>query len=238
MGIPACCEEERIVRCLRSVLNSCDAVASEAQALVTVAADRCDDRTAELVRGFMRFDPRVDLLEGSWGSAGSARRAALEHGLSHALAMSRTTEAVWLATTDADTVVPVTWLQQQLQFARNGVEAVAGVVDLLADADRSSERAEAFASSYPVGLDTHTHVHAANMGIRADSYLRAGGFPELEVGEDRALWDALGATGANRHAAASLAVFTSARLAGPTHGAFSDALRNRLSAFRSRRGRV
>jgi hypothetical protein len=36
----------------------------------------------------------------------------------------------WLANTDADCEVPVTWLQDQVEYANAGVAAVAGIIDV------------------------------------------------------------------------------------------------------------
>jgi cellulose synthase/poly-beta-1,6-N-acetylglucosamine synthase-like glycosyltransferase len=54
-------------------------------------------------------------------------------------------------------------------------------------------------------------VHGANLGFRAAAYLRAGGFPDVATGEDRALVTALTATGSRVQYTRALTVTTSAR---------------------------
>ncbi len=56
-----------------------------------------------------------------------SRRAAVRAGLA-AIGAERST--VWLASTDADRVVPDTWLERQARHASRGRAAVAGIVEL------------------------------------------------------------------------------------------------------------
>ena len=132
---------------------------------------------------------------------------------------------IWLATTDADSEVPPDWLVAQLQLARDGAEAVAGTIQV-ADWDGypigSGER---FLQLYePSGSgDGHDHVHGANLGVRADAYLAAGGFAPLITGEDHAMWRALRAR--PRVASRGLAVTTSARRRARAPDGFSSFLR-------------
>jgi hypothetical protein len=72
--------------------------------------------------------------------------------------------------------------------------------------------------------DGHRHVHGANLGVSAAAYQRAGGFPPLECGEDVALVELLGATGASVCWSASPRVTTSARLRARVRGGFGDTL--------------
>jgi hypothetical protein len=83
----------------------------------------------------------------------------------------------WIANTDADCEVPRDWLTRQLAIARQGIDAVAGIVDVDSFLEHDSGVPERFRRSYQIYEDgTHPHVHGANMGIRADAYLRAGGW--------------------------------------------------------------
>ena len=124
---------------------------------------------------------------------------------------------VWLANTDADSVVPAFWLFAQLDLAARCVTAVAGTVDL--DADEALR--ERFATHYDVSPDgTHRHVHGANMGVRGDVYLRAGGWRPMHSGEDHDLWARLGPV-ATRVSSTTITVRTSARLIGRAPGGFA-----------------
>jgi hypothetical protein len=69
--------------------------------------------------------------------------------------------------------------------------------------------AERFRQFYVRGGEHHPHVHGANLGVRADAYLAAGGFAAHPTGEDHALWRAL--ADRPRIATRRIPVVTSAR---------------------------
>ena len=71
------------------------------------------------------------------GSAGGARAAGVRAYLAR---HDRALESTWLASTDADTVVPETWIDHQLGLARLGVAGVAGIVAVDSFADHPSPR--------------------------------------------------------------------------------------------------
>jgi hypothetical protein len=117
----------------------------------------------------------------------------------------------WLATTDADTVVPSGWLRRQLEYADAGWDVVLGTVSV-ADWDGHPPHVpDAFEQQYAFGLGPHPHVHGANLGIRASAYLAAGGFPSLRTAEDHALLAAATEAGCAVLQAGDLAVETSSR---------------------------
>ncbi|HEX3723217.1 MAG TPA: hypothetical protein VHV31_10520, partial [Nitrolancea sp.] len=70
----------------------------------------------------------------------------------------------------------------------------------------------------------HPHVHGANLGIRADTYLAIGGFAPLYVGEDVALAQRAVEAGATIARTATIPVMTSARLRGRVVGGFATYL--------------
>jgi hypothetical protein len=158
------------------------------------------------------------------GSAGAARAAALERGLD-LTGGRRSPQDLWIATTDADSEVSPTWLSRQLDYAAIGFDAVAGVIELLDDEDRLPSVFESFEQTYRFTSDTaHAHVHGANLGVRGDAYLAVGGFPQLALAEDHALWERLGAHGCRRVSPIDVVVATSARLRGRAPGGFADTL--------------
>jgi len=118
----------------------------------------------------------LNAVYGEWGTAGGVRGAAIDVGL--ATTSATTPDRLWIATTDADTVVPPDWLLRHVTFAAAGFDAVAGVVELAGEADftitvaKGVQRLSRFDSP-----DTHSHVHGANLGVRANHYLEAGWFP-------------------------------------------------------------
>ena len=53
----------------------------------------------------------------------------------------------------------------------------------------TAEKGGTFRETYEIRPDgSHPHVHGANLGVRADAYLRAGGWADLRTAEDHDLW--------------------------------------------------
>jgi cellulose synthase/poly-beta-1,6-N-acetylglucosamine synthase-like glycosyltransferase len=91
-------------------------------------------------------------------------------------------------------------------------------------AGRAAEGVDGVASGF--GLDvTHPHVHGANLGIRADAYLDAGGWSDLALAEDHCLWGRVRACGWRVASSVACVVTTSGRLNGRAQGGFADTLR-------------
>ena len=134
---------------------------------------------------------------------------------------------LWLASTDADTRVEPTWLRHQLDLARRGADVVLGVVRLDGPT-ASTELRRAFDLDYQKQLfddGSHNHVHGANLGLRADVYLRAGGFPPDSAHEDHHLIQQLRHTpGVIIERTQQLIVSTSGRLEGRCHHGFAATL--------------
>ena len=122
--------------------------------------------------------------------------------------------SVWLATTDADTLVPAHWLRQQVRHASQGWDAIVGTIQVADWSGYPPGTRSLFRERYE-GVDTgagqHSHVHGANLGFRASAYLAAGGFPALPTAEDHALVAALTAGGSRVLRTRALPVITSAR---------------------------
>jgi hypothetical protein len=141
---------------------------------------------------------------------------------------------VWLANTDADTVVSADWLQLHLYFADRGVAAVAGVVKVDGIPGCDNATAHKILEDYVIHRDgSHPHVHGANFGVRADAYLDAGGWKDLSVAEDHCLWGRLRRRGWDTASPSSSVVVTSGRLYGRAHGGFADTLRSKLEQLRA-----
>lgn len=225
VAVPARNEQDRIEACIQSILAARDQLAKGLHVVVSIAVDSPTDATAALVSSAADRDPSVLGIVGSWGSAGGSRRAAVSSGLSRVGRSSLVCSGqTWIATTDADSQVPVDWLTQQVRLANRGLDAVAGTVALAADADLTDELSCLFDRNYRVEASTHHHVHGANMGLRANAYLAAGGFPEVERSEDRQLWNALVDRGFRVISPPHLRVETSGRLKGRVAGGFADAM--------------
>ncbi|HEY1706183.1 MAG TPA: glycosyltransferase [Trebonia sp.] len=175
---------------------------------LVVVADACRDRTAEIAR-----QGGAAVVSIGARNVGEARAAGVREVLRRTRHLDQAD--VWVATTDADTLVPPGWLRRQVRHADDGWDTVAGTVYI---ADWSGHPAqvrslflERYGESKTWGDVGHPHVHGANLGFRASAYLRAGGFPAEPTGEDRALVALLTAAGARILRTDGVTVATSAR---------------------------
>ncbi|MEZ5409199.1 MAG: glycosyltransferase [Acidimicrobiales bacterium] len=223
VAIPAHNEAESIAACLASI----DVAAAEVAApiRVVVAADGCSDATVAAAESVPMLNCEVSVRQGRWGGAGAARRAAVGAGLADLSSPGGGEAAsIWIANTDADTVVTPGWLHVQVRLARH-YQAVAGVVDL--DPARvAATLAARFSAAYRIDGERHSHVHGANLGVRADAYLRAGGWcAQTLVGEDHGLWNRLIETGAAVLHTSRARVVTSGRTFSRVEGGFATDLR-------------
>jgi glycosyltransferase involved in cell wall biosynthesis len=201
--VPAHDEEDLLPGCLTALRR---AAGQDGPRLVhtVVVADACRDRTAQQARA-----AGAEVIEIQARRVGSARAA----GFTAALRLARGTDPgrVWLATTDADTLVPPHWLARQIGYAEAGWDAVLGTVTVSDWSGHPGQVPDAFATRYAHDTGSHPHVHGANLGVRASAYLAAGGFPALRTGEDHALVAALEAAGRPILRSTDITVETSAR---------------------------
>ncbi len=218
--IPARNEETLLARCLYSVQRARRAVAHEVTTDLIVVADQCTDRTEEIATDVIGASGVVE--RGVDGIVGAAR------GLAASLALSRyagAPEHCWLANTDADCVVPEDWLTLQLSLAQRGYAAIAGIIDVDSYEEHRSTVQAMFRRTYLLHDNgTHPHVHGANLGVRADAYLRAGGWPPKATAEDHDLWQRLQSAGERRLSDVRLKVVTSGRRVGRAPMGFAAAL--------------
>jgi len=177
---------------------------------LVVVADACRDRTVQVAR---RGGASVVSIDAR--SAGAARAAGAREVLRRTGQLDPAT--VWLATTDADTLVPARWLRQQVRHASQGWDAIVGTIQVADWSGYPPGTRSLFRERYEGvegvegGTGQHGHVHGANLGFRASAYLQAGGFPELPTAEDHALVAALTAGGSRVLRTRALPVTTSAR---------------------------
>lgn len=187
---------------------------------VIVVSDSSTDKTVEGARRLLRRSGIVVCTDA--GRVGAARCLAAEVALQR---YHGPPERCWLANTDADCEVPTTWLSDQLSIAMQGFAAVAGTVRVDSFAEHDPRVEELFRQTYLTHADgTHPHVHGANLGVRADAYLRVGGWLNLTTAEDHDLWNRLHRSGHQRLSDARLQVVTSGRRLGRSPSGFADAL--------------
>ena len=159
---------------------------------------------------------RFDRVPAAWVSEPGAylARAGFWHG-------GAGIAARWIASTDADSLVPHDWLAGQL---RRGCDAFCGIVTVEDWLDYDAATIAAFVGPAPPA-DGHRHIHGANFGISADAYRRCGGFAPLACSEDVAIVRALEAIDARIDWSATPRVVTSARRDARARGGFGDYLK-------------
>ncbi len=203
--IPAHDEADSIGACVASVQAAARHPALRGEDVcVVVALDACTDST-----GWQCRLAGVETLELQVRCVGAARAAAAAELVARG--------ARWLASTDADSRVPVDWLAAQLAC---GHDAFCGVVDLLAVSEEERVLRGHLLGTERWG-DGHGRIHGANMGVSARAYLAAGGFAAMACHEDVALVTRLQDGGARIHWGGSPCVMTSARRSGRAPDGFA-----------------
>ncbi|MCW2898444.1 MAG: glycosyl transferase family 2 [Streptosporangiaceae bacterium] len=181
--VPAHDEAELLPDCLTAL--GAAVAAAPLPVRVIVVADACTDQTAHRARR-----AGATVLEIEAVNVGIARAT----GVRTALRLAGTDPAgLWVATTDADTLVPANWLTAQLRYAALGWEAVVGTVRVADWEEHPPHLPEIYRRHYGTADrgGAHSHVHGANLGFTGAAYLAAGGFPPLRTAEDHALVNAL-----------------------------------------------
>jgi len=208
--IPVHNEEQLLDECLRTVLEAGrhPALARE-PVLILVVLDSCTDASADVAR---QHD--VATLEVSVRNVGQARAAGatllLERG------------ARWIACTDGDSSVAPDWLVEQLAL---DADAVCGTVTPGQWGDDIPLEAQIRYQQRYQQRDGHRHIHGANLGVSAEAYTLAGGFPPLACHEDVQLIRQLELSGARIAWSCRPRVTTSIRLNARASGGFADYLR-------------
>jgi glycosyltransferase involved in cell wall biosynthesis len=203
--VPAHNEEDLLPSCLTSLRRAARTLRGTPVHLVVVA-DTCRDRSVQAARRGGASVVRI-----SARSVGAARAAGAREVLRRATHLDPAD--IWLATTDADTIVPASWLRQQARYASQGWDAVLGTIRVADWSGYQPGTRSEFRERYDSETGPHTHVHGANLGIRASAYLMADGFPAVPTAEDHALVAALTAGGSRVLRTRALSVITSARRA-------------------------
>lgn len=238
--VPVRDEQELLPRCLAALADAARALHGrhpEVAIRVVIVLDGCTDDSSGVVdqapwpAGLVR--PLTVSTHALGVGAARATGAARLIGLAGDLGVD--TQQTWLASTDADSTVNVGWLIEQVEAAVAGREARVGTVVLdtgepdagvANGAAPHTGRVELAArwARLQQHVEGHPHVHGANLGVRADWYLRVGGFPAVPSGEDARLVDALAAAGAAVLRTAQHPVVTSDRRAGRAPGGVADDL--------------
>lgn len=169
--IPAHNEAATIVECVKSVRAAIDQLPSKVSAYLLVVLDSCTDATLSHIKSM-----DVDYLSCDYHCVGRVRDLGIRHGISGG--------ANWLACTDADSIVPLDWLTQQIaHITQQPTDMICGVVSVDSWAHLTIQTQEAYLAHYQDAMD-HRHIHGANLSFSAQAYLAVGGFKPLACHED------------------------------------------------------
>jgi hypothetical protein len=217
--VPARDEEHLLPACLDAVAAAVSGLGAAYPHLpvrVLVVLDACRDGSAQVVR---ERDGVVAVTTLA-GSVGVARSAGVEAAATWAAGAGRC--SLWVASTDADSVVPRHWLTSHLGWAADGLGLVVGTVEPR-PGDVSAAALSVWHQRHSTA-DGHDHVHGANLGFTLDAYRTAGGFPRLPTHEDVGLVTAMRGAGVPSLATGAVPVVTSGRRTGRAPGGFAHYL--------------
>lgn len=216
--IPARDEEQLLPGCLASIERARVALRAGRPDLlvdVTVVLDGCRDGSDLVVEA-----ARVHGLTVDFGMVGATRDAGVRWALQSSVRNGVAPEDLWIACTDADTVVPRHWLVRQAELAANH-DAIIGTVEPLGLTDATV--LARWRARHHLG-EGHPHVHGANLGVRASTYLEVGGFLPVDRNEDVDLVRRIRAHTHRWTATDTVRVASSARRVGRCRGGFADAI--------------
>lgn len=204
--VPARDEEALLSDCLDSVAHARDLLRTthpEVASRTFVVLDACRDRTPAIVAA------RADVVgvPSSAGSVGAARALGVEAAARWAATSHHA--PLWVAGTDADSVVPPHWLVAQVEMATLGRDLVVGTVTPK-PGDLTADVLDAWVAAHDV-TDGHPHVHGANLGFSLRAYEHVGGFAPVPVHEDVGLVAAVRSAGLDWTATGAIPVTTSGR---------------------------
>jgi hypothetical protein len=217
--VPARDEETLLPACLDSVARAVAAVHAthpRVPTRVVVVLDACRDGSAEVVAG----REGVSVLTTDAGCVGVARSEGVEAAAEWAKTVG--SRSLWVASTDADSVVPPHWLTAQTGWAADGIGLVVGTV-VPRPGDLSPAALSAWHQRHTTA-DGHDHVHGANLGFALDAYRSVGGFAPLHTHEDVLLVEEMRRAGVPTVATGSVPVVTSGRRTGRAPGGFAHYL--------------
>lgn len=169
--IPAHNEAMTIAKCLASVQSAIDQLPSTIKAYPLVVLDSCTDDTQKLVKA-----TGVDYLCCNYHCVGQVRDIGIRYAIENG--------ATWLACTDADSVVPMDWLVQQIEhIIYQPTDMICGVVDIDSWAHLTPQTREDYIAHYQDRMG-HRHIHGANLSFNSEAYLAVDGFTHLPCHED------------------------------------------------------
>ena len=182
-----------------------------------IVLDSCTDGSRAIIAEFAE----VTAIHAWFSSVGASRAAGARWGMSRLRSPAADT---WIANTDADSTVPRNWLAEHVRLADSGHDLVVGTVQPVRS-DLTPTQARAWDVTHPTGRHVG-HVHGANLGVRASSYLAAGGFAPLAAHEDVDIVTRLRGLGARDTATDACPVTTSGRSVGRAPTGYAEYVRS------------
>lgn len=222
--IPVQNEEDLLRRCLDAIACAVHRVSGQLDVSVTLVLDSCVDGSAGIASTWP-----LEMVSVQSNNVGASRRVGVETALAQHSA--RELDAVWIANSDADSVVPPNWLTHQVKLANSGAALMIGTVRP-DPADLDPTQLEQWSSTHLLS-EAGGHVYGANLGVRASVYRAAGGFAPVEEHEDVLLVEQVRALGAPIVETDECWVLTSGRAVGRTPGGFARYMREDLSDARA-----
>ncbi len=218
--LPVHNEESLVTRALDAIERAIRQLPSDIESRVAVVLDSCDDASPRLVRHWSQGWGRSVVVVVCRGrSVGLARRKGCEAILSDYVAVDP--DELWLATTDADSLVPADWLGVQVAARDAGFDMWAGRVAVGDWTGRSLATRISWKRSY---AGEREPIHGASLGFTASAYVQLEGFRALRSGEDRDLCQRGKSTGLRVRHDTRAVVRTSARRAARAPRGFAHAL--------------
>ena len=224
--VPVHNEQELLAASLRSLVDAFEEVSQwGAASRLMVVLDSCRDASEDIALELQDVLARDEgLVEVSVVKC-EAKNVGYARGFGCSALLARWSRLppskIWLATTDADSRVPLNWLATQVMQHEAGAEHWSGRVVVT---DWSEHRHET-GLRWQIEYDQESRpIHGASLGFNAAAYLAAGGFEALKTGEDRALHRALTDQGGRVHYDSATRVVTSARRRARAPYGFAHAL--------------
>lgn len=239
IAIPVRNEERHLDACLNALVSQ-----THAPDEIVLLLNNCTDGSHEICRSAQKKYPCMTIvvcrLEDYEASAGEARRRTIDHAL-------RLAGDGVVLTTDADSVVPATWVADNLAGIAEDTDCVCGMAVLDREAcsgDRKRLERDAAHETLLLGLQDeikamidpdpcdpwprHEQHSGASIAVRAAVLRRIGGVPRVVSGEDRALVAKLASLDARIRHAPDIKVRVSGRLHGRAAGGMAETMRRRL----------
>jgi glycosyltransferase involved in cell wall biosynthesis len=225
--IPAHNEADHLPLSVKAVLTA--AACLPLPVVIVVVLDGCDDGSAALAG---QFGSDVHFVTIDARNVGAARAAGFSYARTLCEQALLDDSRIWYATTDADSVVDPDWLLRQTDA---DTDMVLGVVRIATWHEFPAAAARHYLAAYMSKFRAggHGHVHGANMGFRADSYWRVGGFAALASDEDVDLVARFESAGLRILRDAQLSVTTSRRQLGRAPDGFAAHLRSLVTRARA-----